>query len=250
MRRIIRVQALMLTLAIGSFSFPALSALVEDFATDNNSTVNLLISQKNSTTERRPWWKWILGQEGNGTRGDICWISPNATTRYTYSDRPSFVWKVGDQGAIKRIEIYDKDTNKRIWNRPLTLEEQSSQTLNVVSYNGEELLIPGRTYYYAMRSTDIDDGKPADPHEKVPFELIPSPESERIQKDLENFKRDYPNISDEELTWKRIKYFSEFSYEDKKGLFLDVIREFFSLPQSAERDNYIEDILTDYCRKK
>lgn len=248
MRKTIMLQALMLGLAISSFSFSASSALVEDLATDNNSIVDLLISQKSSRTERRPWWKWILGQEANGTRGDICLISPNKTTRYTYSNQPSFVWKVGEEGAIKRIEIYDKETNKRIWNRPLTLEEQRSETLNVVSYDGEQL-IPGRTYYYAMRSTD-DDTNPAEPHEKLPFELIPSPVRESIQKDLENLKPDYPNISDEDLTWKRIEYFSEFSYEDKQGLFLDVIREFFSLPQSEERETYIKDILTDYCRKK
>ena len=216
----------------------------------------------NQGSEDPPWWKRIFERNRGGTSrgpGDLCVISPYGEIRYSWSRSPVFVWFDQDN-SIKRIALRTQDASITPWVY-YPQEPQDSRGLHQVTYDGA-LLIPQQTYYFEMYTTMDGDNEPETLLHTIPLKLIPEESYIELQSQLDELQLSSVDLSGDQLIEERMRLFANRYYSranglidltapqetsEGKGLFLDVVKELFSLQDSDYQELFIESIYAEYC---
>ncbi|MEH2198402.1 hypothetical protein [Nostoc sp.] len=159
---------------------------------------------------------------------DVCMISPDEpkTTRIVWSDRPLFIW----QGQVNKIVLLNKNTGKK-WTQPVT------ETQNISTYTGDELLQPGQTYEWrvffedSLSKEELSSG--------VNFQVMEAQQRDRITADLQILEKQLKaeNKDAEAIALAKAKYFAE------NQLWSDVLQQVYSVQfRSDELQKTIKNI--------
>lgn len=244
-----RVFRYITTLSLTGFM---ISSLTISARSVSRSSANFRETVEADTTMRLlgqesvPLWQRILrGERGKVSRNpnagtylneNLCAVSPNGGSVKTWSSQPLFIW-LDKTDAVDRIEVYSEDSWEPIWS--IEAGTGTSAGWHIISPSGLQLE-EEKTYYFAFRMAD-DEGRPS-ASELINFELMPADERSDIEAALTS-----AGVSGEESSWEALQVFGEQS-TSASNHFLDMARILFSMPESAERDAYIDDIFSYYCQ--
>ncbi len=220
-----------LPLAIANASSSTSLSVGGDIKTDQASTIIAISYQQK---ENKSLWGRLQdifrdkGRDTNDRGDDFCLISPNTASNKTWSNRPLFVW----QGTIKEIMVTPPGGPNRdsaLWIHQVQPREQS------IVYSGQELQ-RGQRYFFWYKTAD-EQRRPV----SVSFEVMGNVEYEQHAAQLSALASPSNTVTTEELeklAEKRAHYFGQ------KNLFLDVVRELFSLPSWDEKT---QELGTAFC---
>ncbi|HBL59555.1 MAG TPA: hypothetical protein DDZ80_14005 [Cyanobacteria bacterium UBA8803] len=219
--------------AIANASLPASSAVAEGRANPENAR-STIVSQN---TQRSPW-QIVLDifrrkKRRGGTRGEeFCLVVPAQEVFEIWSDRPLFVW----QGTLKTITVSLPDDE---WAHDVTEKEQAQKS---IVYAGPALQ-PGQEYFIEGIYETIKDGKIIrDRTDSILFKVMEGPRRQQIAEQLLSLDSQSTTSSAEKLALERARYFAE------NDLFLDVVREIFSVPTpSPTVTEQISLLLAEFC---
>jgi hypothetical protein len=248
-RKQLKVQLLLLIAAISlasayreiaNASIPVSRSLVEGLKIAKSSASVTIISQRQQ--KRQSVWERLVSifrrkKEDGSTQGEFCSISPNLSAYITWSDRPLFVW----QGTIKEIQVRLPGNESALWTYKVTGNEES------ILYNQDnngKALEPGQEYEYQVEYETIDNkGEKTTSTKTIPFKIMEAEERQQIVAELAALENRHHTMSAEELALERVLYFGE-----KPNLFLDVVRELFSVSSpSSDWITKTKKLRTEFC---
>lgn len=249
------ITALGLTsLAVAGLPLQARSAHLALFGlAEAPVTARQMIAQRsddNRSDDDRSWWQTLIdGERGDGGRNPfaekylnerLCVVSPNNISIGSWSDRPLFVWLDKDD-IIKRFEVYDADIAAPIWSDDVGEgTEDGWHVMELTTLTFE----PGKTYHFALRQAG-EEGH-ANPADRAKFGVYSAEEVAPVSAALEA-----AGLTGHEANLETLRFFADQSGNRKLKepiYFLDFVRVLFSMPASAERSTYINEIVNTYCK--
>jgi hypothetical protein len=230
-------------LAIFSLTISGKSASLSSYGLPESSEPSV---SENLLAQDAPWWQSVLrGERGRVSRDpnsgtylneNLCAVSPNGGSVETWSSQPLFVW-LDRLNIVERIEVYSEESWEPIWNADTG--SGTAAGWYIFSPGGLELE-EETTYYFAFRMAG-DEGRPS-ASEFIKFELMPADERSDMEAALAA-----AGVDGEEASLEALQVFGEQSTA-RSNHFLDMARILFSMTESAERDAYIDGILSYYCQ--
>lgn len=223
------INNLLVISIVTSVNFPIASNAATNLVTEENSTINILISKKTRTKKKKRkttsplgWLRNIFRRKrpkkNNRGEASFCpiWPNPTETDLFDTTNVRIFIWKAEDNITVQKIQIQDVITNSTIWSYDLTDNDRKEQK---VEYTGS-VLKPG-SYSYIVTYEELRDGKVISNAESIDFDIIE-------QNSIENYQQD---ITSESETIKRTEDFI------RKGLVADAIQEVFLLKNASPEWN-------------
>lgn len=236
-------------LAISGFPLAAQSARFSqiDFGKIPASPEQLFAQRR----ERSPsWWQsLIFGERRDGGRDPfaekylnerLCVVSPNNISIGSWSDQPLLVWLDKDN-AFDRVEVYAAGTREPAWKQSVA-EMRPEDGWYILS--PDLVFEKGSTYYFALRK-DGEEGRP-NPAERIKIAVLTEEEKAPVSAALE-----MAGLTGNVANFETLRFFANQSGTRSDGervYFLDMARVLFSMPASAEKSAYINEIVDTYCR--